>query len=85
MIFFKTRHQLKELNLRIQMLERNLSRFFNTYNGTVNLVNEVTKLMYEHSAEVRKNTSSTFKLKDMKPEYGDDWKIEETKLNQKEG
>lgn len=84
MVFFKTRHELKELRRNIELLNINVRSFAQTHNGTVNLVNEVTKLMYEHSAEIRKNTSSTFKLEDLKPEYGKDWKSEEAKLNKKE-
>lgn len=83
MILFKTRNELKQLREQIQILERNLDRFFNTYNGTVKLVDEVTKLMHQHSAEVRENTSNTFKLEDLKPDYGDNWDAETAKLNKK--
>lgn len=68
MIFFKTRHELKQLREEIQMLDRNLDRFFSTYNGTTKLVDEVIKLMGEHSAEVRKNTGGTFKLETIRPD-----------------
>lgn len=85
MIFFKTRHELKQLRSEIHLLNINVNSFAQTHNGTLGLVDEVTRLMHEHSAEVRKNTSSTFKLSAMKPEYGNDWKDEEAKLNKKEG